>query len=386
MSNPDQANNQQSDSASEPQFDIAESTYKTSHAAVRKARRFAMQGLYEWLMTDHRFEQSGQKEWKENAPHDIAARTRASNAMHTVHLGYYHDMMRDIPAQLDELEALISEHLDRDINLLDPIEHAILLIGTYELKDRLEVPYKVVLDEAMKLNTHFGATDAHKLINAVLDKLAPVLRELEVNADESLPKIASNKAPKKATLEQDGNETADNESDVDTANNDKVANIDTDATENPMAVSASQPEQDAKPRIGRHADNKGVRVKRNRNLAEVSRKNLENSLEDNSEKKKSPLAAEDVIPSDKVAANKVAIEDSVTANTVDDTVTVDVANVATANVATANTDTANTDTANVDANKRDVILDTVDTADSMVDDSKAIDDTEGLDKDKPTDD
>ncbi|WP_227526099.1 transcription antitermination factor NusB [Psychrobacter sp. FDAARGOS_221] len=165
------------------QFDINESSYKTSHAAVRKARRFALQGLYEWLMTDHRFEQMGEAQWKANPPHDIAARTRATNAMHTVHLGYYHTLMRDIPQQIDELEALIKPYLDREISKIDMVEHAVLLIGAYELQHSLHIPYKVVLDEAMKLNTHFGATDAHKLINAVMDKLAAQLREVEVQAD-----------------------------------------------------------------------------------------------------------------------------------------------------------------------------------------------------------
>ena len=172
-----------SSSAGEQQFDMSESSYKTSHTAVRKARRFAMQGLYEWLVTDRRFDTSGKLGWKDNAPHDIAARTRATNAMHTVHIGYYHEMMRDIPEQIETLDALISQHLDRDIDKLDTVEHAILLIGAYELQNRLEIPYKVVMDEAMKLNNHFGATDAHKLINAVLDRMAIELRAAEVEAD-----------------------------------------------------------------------------------------------------------------------------------------------------------------------------------------------------------
>lgn len=163
-------------------------TYKTTHTAVRKARRFALQGLYEWLMTDRRFAQMGQYNWQSNPPHAIAARTRADNAMHTVHLGYYHQLMRDIPAQIDELESLIVSQLDRELSKLDIIEHAILLIGTYELKHSLHIPYKVVLDEAMKLNVHFGATDAHKLINAVMDKIAKNLRQPEVQADKQKTK------------------------------------------------------------------------------------------------------------------------------------------------------------------------------------------------------
>ena len=182
-----------SSSAGEQSFDMSESTYKTSHTAVRKARRFAMQGLYEWLVTDRRFDTSGKLGWKDNAPHDIAARTRATNAMHTVHIGYYHEMMHDIPEQIDVLDALISQHLDREVDQLDTVEHAILLIGAYELQNRLEIPYKVVMDEAMKLNNHFGATDAHKLINAVLDRIAIELRSLEVEADTKANKRNSQK-------------------------------------------------------------------------------------------------------------------------------------------------------------------------------------------------
>lgn len=182
-----------SSSAGEQSFDMSESTYKTSHTAVRKARRFAMQGLYEWLVTDRRFDTSGRLGWKDNAPHDIAARTRATNAMHTVHIGYYHEMMRDIPEQIEALDTLIEQHLDREIDKLDTVEHAILLIGAYELQNRLEIPYKVVMDEAMKLNNHFGATDAHKLINAVLDRIAIELRALEVDADTKANKRNSQK-------------------------------------------------------------------------------------------------------------------------------------------------------------------------------------------------
>lgn len=185
-------------SESDQSFDMSESSYKTGHAAMRKARRFALQGIYEWLMTDHRFDVEGLRDWKSNAPHDIAARTRANNAMHTVHLGYYHEMMRDIPEQIDALDALIREHLDRDLTQIDAVEHAILLIGAYELQSRLEIPYKVVLDEAMKLNNHFGATDAHKLINAVLDKLAASLRAVEVAAENDVNPRAQKSSTAKA--------------------------------------------------------------------------------------------------------------------------------------------------------------------------------------------
>lgn len=209
-------------SSDEQNFDMSESTYKTSHTAVRKARRFAMQGLYEWLVTDRRFETTDKLGWKDNAPHDIAARTRATNAMHTVHIGYYHEMMRDIPEQIEALDALIEQHLDRAVDKLDTVEHAILLIGAYELQNRLEIPYKVVLDEAMKLNNHFGATDAHKLINAVLDRLAIELRALEVDADTKANKRTSQKAaaqPQTASQANTDTESAASPADKPTGSN-----------------------------------------------------------------------------------------------------------------------------------------------------------------------
>ncbi|WP_299331034.1 transcription antitermination factor NusB [uncultured Psychrobacter sp.] len=209
-------------SSEEQNFDMSESTYKTTHTAVRKARRFAMQGLYEWLVTDRRFETTDKLGWKDNAPHDIAARTRATNAMHTVHIGYYHEMMRDIPEQIEALDVLIEQHLDRKVEQLDTVEHAILLIGAYELQNRLEIPYKVVLDEAMKLNNHFGATDAHKLINAVLDRLAIELRALEVDADTKANKRTSQKAaaqPQAVSQATTNTESATTPADKPTASN-----------------------------------------------------------------------------------------------------------------------------------------------------------------------
>ncbi|WP_083603573.1 transcription antitermination factor NusB [Psychrobacter sp. C 20.9] len=222
-----------SSSAGDQTFDMSESSYKTSHTAIRKARRFAMQGLYEWLVTDRRFDVDGKLGWKANAPHDIAARTRATNAMHTVHIGYYHEMMRDIPEQIEALDALISQHLDREVDKLDTVEHAILLIGAYELQNRVEIPYKVVLDEAMKLNNHFGATDAHKLINAVLDKMAGELRALEVQADTN----ANLRTSQKAAAKQSEANPADN---IETAAETESTIVDEPTASNKPRISANK--------------------------------------------------------------------------------------------------------------------------------------------------
>ena len=222
-----------SSSAGDQTFDMSESSYKTSHTAIRKARRFAMQGLYEWLVTDRRFDVDGKLGWKANAPHDIAARTRATNAMHTVHIGYYHEMMRDIPEQIEALDAIISQHLDREVDKLDTVEHAILLIGAYELQNRVEIPYKVVLDEAMKLNNHFGATDAHKLINAVLDKMAGELRAVEVQADTN----ANLRTSQKAAAKQSEAEPVDN---IETAAETESTIVDEPTASNKPRISANK--------------------------------------------------------------------------------------------------------------------------------------------------
>ena len=227
-----------SSSAGDQTFDMSESSYKTSHTAIRKARRFAMQGLYEWLVTDRRFDVDGKLGWKANAPHDIAARTRATNAMHTVHIGYYHEMMRDIPEQIEALDAIISQHLDREVDKLDTVEHAILLIGAYELQNRVEIPYKVVLDEAMKLNNHFGATDAHKLINAVLDKMAGELRALEVQADTNANLRTSQKAAAKQSEASSAEVTvADN---IETAAETESTIVDEPTASNKPRISANK--------------------------------------------------------------------------------------------------------------------------------------------------
>ncbi|ELA09489.1 NusB antitermination factor [Moraxella macacae 0408225] len=144
--------------------------YKTTLTAIRKARRFAVQGLYEWLLS-------------KNSAYAIEAHTREQNAMHTVHLGYYHELLSKIIEQNEQLIDFIDKNLDRPWIRLDKVEQAVLLIGLYELKYRLEIPYKVVIDEAIQLNTHFGSSDGYKLIHVVMDKLAKQLRDPEVQAD-----------------------------------------------------------------------------------------------------------------------------------------------------------------------------------------------------------
>ena len=149
-----------------PQFNAAKNMIHAQQAAQRKARRFALQGLYEWQMTH-------------NHVHEIEARTRADNAMHKVDLPYYHSLLAGIVQDVDAVDELLIPVLDREFSALNGVEQAILRIGTFELRDRLEIPYKVVIDEAIELAKHFGATDSHKYVNGVLDRLSKHLRATE---------------------------------------------------------------------------------------------------------------------------------------------------------------------------------------------------------------
>ncbi|MDO4222654.1 MAG: transcription antitermination factor NusB [Acinetobacter sp.] len=144
-------------------------TPQAIYAAKRKARRFAVQGIYEWQMSA-------------NPAHEIEARTRAENAMHKVDLNYYHELLTQIIQQHQQLDDLLNTVLDRNTKDLDAVELATLRLGAYELRDHLEIPYRVVLDEAIELAKHFGGADSHKYINGVLDKLAGQLRSAEKQA------------------------------------------------------------------------------------------------------------------------------------------------------------------------------------------------------------
>ncbi|MFT4020408.1 MAG: transcription antitermination factor NusB [Acinetobacter sp.] len=141
-------------------------TLQAIYAAKRKARRFAVQGIYEWQMSH-------------NPVHEIEARTRADNAMHKVDLGYYHELLTRVIAEHEALDELLIPVLDREISALDGVELATLRLGAYELRDHAEIPYRVVLDEAIELAKHFGGADSHKYINGVLDRLAQTLRQAE---------------------------------------------------------------------------------------------------------------------------------------------------------------------------------------------------------------
>lgn len=142
-------------------------------AKRHKARHYAMQALYQWHMANASLI-------------EIEAEFRSDYDFSQVDSEYFHALLHEVPAQLDELEALFEPFMvERTLNELGPVERAVLRLGTFELKDRIDVPYKVVINEAVSLAKKFGATDSHKFINGVLDKTARQLRQPEVAEAEA---------------------------------------------------------------------------------------------------------------------------------------------------------------------------------------------------------
>ncbi len=138
-------------------------------SARRRAREFALQGLYEWQLN----------------PRDtsaIEAHVREQDEFHKCDRVHFDALLHGCVAQRESLDAQLVKFLDRPLDELSPIEHAVLWVGTYELAHCMDVPYKVAINEAVELAKSFGGTDGHKYVNGVLDHLAPQLRAEEVKA------------------------------------------------------------------------------------------------------------------------------------------------------------------------------------------------------------
>ena len=136
------------------------------------ARRAAVQALYQWQLTHQ-------------APQEIETHYSLDHELEGIDVAYFHELVSQIPLHQHELDDQLIPHLDRELEDVDPVERAILRIGAYELEFRAEIPYKVVLNETVKLAKTFGAEHGHKYVNAVLDKVASTLRAREVNAERS---------------------------------------------------------------------------------------------------------------------------------------------------------------------------------------------------------
>ncbi|MEO7557555.1 MAG: transcription antitermination factor NusB, partial [Gammaproteobacteria bacterium] len=116
---------------------------------------------------------------------DIETQFLAEQDMVKLEIPYFQELLRKIPAHLDELDAHIAPVLDRPLENVDPVERAILRIGTYELVFRLDVPYRVVINEGVEMAKVFGGEEGYKYVNGILDKLAYKLRKAEITGKRS---------------------------------------------------------------------------------------------------------------------------------------------------------------------------------------------------------
>jgi transcription antitermination protein NusB len=130
------------------------------------ARKLAMQALYQWQLT-------------QQTAAEIKKQFLESEDSAGVDREHFEELLGGCIAQHEALTAALKPFIDRPLNQLDPVETAILMIGMFELRNRVDIPYRVVINEAVDLCKRFGATDAHKYVNAVLDRAARELRTAE---------------------------------------------------------------------------------------------------------------------------------------------------------------------------------------------------------------
>ena len=139
---------------------------KMKPAARRRAREMALQGVYSWMLSN-------------NDVASIELNLATTNEMGKVDMPYFQELLQGSIKQVADLDVAIKPYLGRLPEELDPIEKAILRIATYELTQRIDIPFKVVINEAIELAKVFGAEESHKFVNGVLDKAVRTLRKHE---------------------------------------------------------------------------------------------------------------------------------------------------------------------------------------------------------------
>jgi N utilization substance protein B len=141
-------------------------------SARRRAREFALQGVYEWLLNGA---DAGV----------VDAHVREQDGFDKCDSAHFDLLVHGVIREASEIDAILARPSVRKTELLSPVEHAALMIGTFELMRSIEIPYKVAINEAVELAKSFGGTDGHKYVNGVLDKVAAQLRGLEIAAARS---------------------------------------------------------------------------------------------------------------------------------------------------------------------------------------------------------
>jgi N utilization substance protein B len=139
---------------------------KPSAAARSRSRQFLVQALYQAQLTGTEFAL-------------VVGSFTKENNMKRADVGYFTEVLQGIASDQRKLEGLIADKADRPLDELDPIEKGILMMGTFELCSRIDVPYRVVINEGVELARSFGGTDSYKYVNSILDSLAKELRQVE---------------------------------------------------------------------------------------------------------------------------------------------------------------------------------------------------------------
>ncbi len=140
---------------------------KSSSGARTRARELVLQALYQKQIAGHDCD-------------ELVAQFHEQAAYQRVDQVFFDETLKAICNSQAELEASIAGLIDRPLKHLDPVELGILLIGVFELQSRIDIPYKVVINEGVNLARRFGATDGHKYVNACLDNAAQSLRQVEI--------------------------------------------------------------------------------------------------------------------------------------------------------------------------------------------------------------
>jgi len=137
--------------------------------ARTNARKAAVQALYQWQMTGQSLIEIERQFLEEERLKDAQK-------------SYFTELFHGVPKNLEAIDQVLSEFVDRPVDMIDPVERAILRMGVYELLHRLDMPYRVVLNEGINLAKYFGADGSHKYVNGILDKVAQQKRAVEIKS------------------------------------------------------------------------------------------------------------------------------------------------------------------------------------------------------------
>jgi N utilization substance protein B len=139
---------------------------KPSPSARRKARKLALQGIYQWQATDLPVS-------------EIEAHLLEEKSVDKIDVPYFREILEGVSEHIDDIDEKITPALDRSLQEVSLVERAVLRLAVYEFIHRIDIPYRVVIDEALRLSKTFGTIEGYKYVNGVLDKIAPQIRTVE---------------------------------------------------------------------------------------------------------------------------------------------------------------------------------------------------------------